>query len=310
LGTRVAQPQSLAFGEKVGRWFHRHRQIIKGYSFLSPYIIFFLVFWLFPLFYALWLSFREFETLYETPRFVGLQHFRTMLSDELFIKSFGNAGKYMLVQIPLTLILSLLAALALNNLPFLKGFFRTVYFVPNVVSLIVVAVLFTSLYSPSMGLINYYLGKLGIPRQQFISSPKTAMQSIALMDVWRGVGFYTVVFLAGLQNIAREYYEAALIDGANTLQQLLKITIPLLNPTIVLAIVLNCIWGFQIFMQPFLMTAGGPLNSTWTPVYLLYRESFQYLRLGYGTAMGIVLTIVILIVTIIQRRIVEREVNY
>jgi ABC-type sugar transport system permease subunit len=310
VGTRVAQPQPLSWREKTGRWFHRHRHVIKGYSFLSPYILFFLIFWLFPLLYAFWLSFHEFETLYEAPRLVGLQHFRTMLTDRLFIGSFGNAGKYMLVQIPLTLILSLLAALALNNLPFLKGFFRTVFFVPNVVSLIVVAVLFTSLYSPSMGLINYYLGKLGIPRQQFLNSPKTAMQSIALMDVWRGVGFYTVVFLAGLQNIAREYYEAALIDGANSLQQMLKITIPLLNPTIVLAVVLNCIWGFQIFMQPFLMTAGGPLNSTWTPVYLLYRESFQYLRLGYGTAMGIVLTVIILIVTVIQRRIVEREVNY
>jgi len=233
-----------------------------------------------------------------------------MLRDRLFIGSFWNVGKYMLVQIPLTLALSLLTALALNNLPVLRGFYRTIYFVPNVVSIIVVAVLFTSLYSPSMGLINYYLGKIGIPRQQFISSPKQAMQSIALMDVWRGVGFYTVVFLAGLQNIAREYYEASLIDGASSWQQLLRITIPLLNPTIVLCVVLNCIWGFQIFMQPFIMTAGGPLNSTWTPVYLLYREAFQYLRLGYGTAMGIVLTSVILVVTIVQRRIVEREVAY
>jgi fructooligosaccharide transport system permease protein len=310
LVTRALRQETLTSKEKLNRALYRHRQVIKGYAFLSPYIIFFLIFWLYPLFYAFWLSLREYETLYETPRFVGLQHFETMLRHQLFIKSFGNVGKYMLVQIPLTLALSLLAALALNNLPVLRGFFRTVYFVPNVVSLIVVAVLFTSLYSPSMGLINYYLGKIGIPRQQFISSPKQAMQSIALMDVWRGVGFYTVVFLAGLQNIAREYYEASLIDGANSWQQLMRITIPLLNPTIVLCVVLNCIWGFQVFMQPFIMTAGGPLNSTWTPVYLLYRESFQYLRLGYGTAMGIVLTTVILIVTVIQRHVVEREVTY
>lgn len=310
MATRAVMPEKPSLGEKIDRLLYRHRQVLKGYAFLSPYLLFFLIFWLFPLLYAFWLSFREFETLYETPRFVGLQHFRTMLQDDLYLKSYANVGRYMVVQIPLTLVLSLLAALALNNLQFLRGFFRTVYFVPNVVSLTVIAVLFTSLYSPSMGLINYYLGKLGIPKQQFISSPKQAMESIALMDVWKGVGFYTVIFLAGLQNIPREYYEASRIDGANSMQQLLRITIPLLNPTIVLCIILNGIWGFQVFMQPFLMTAGGPLNSTWTPVYLLYRESFQYLRLGYGTAMGIVLTLVILLVTIIQRRVVEREVTY
>ncbi len=308
--TRSVRPETLTFSEKKDRFLYRHRQVIKGYAFVSPYILFFLLTWLFPLVYAVWLSFHEFETLYETPRFVGLQNFQMLLKDDLYLKSYANVGRYMLVQIPLTLVLSLLVALALNNLPRMRGMFRTIYFVPNVVSLTVVAVLFTSLYSPSMGLINYYLGKVGIPPQQFLNSPKQAMESIALMDVWRAIGYYAVIFLAGLQNIPNEYYEAARIDGANGLQQLLRITIPLLNPTIVLCILLNGIWGFQVFMQPFLMTTGGPLDSTWTPVYLLYRESFQYLRLGYGAAMGLVLTVVILVVTIIQRRLVEREVMY
>ncbi|MEN6480323.1 MAG: sugar ABC transporter permease [Anaerolineales bacterium] len=308
--TRSVRPETLTFSEKKDQFLYRHRQVVKGYAFISPYILFFLLTWLFPLVYAVWLSFHEFETLYETPRFVGLENFAMLLKDDLYIKSYGNVGRYMLVQIPLTLILSLLVALALNNLPRMRGMFRTIYFVPNVVSLTVVAVLFTSLYSPSMGLINYYLGKVGIPAQQFLNSPKQAMESIALMDVWRAVGYYAVIFLAGLQNIPGEYYEAARIDGANGLQQLLRITIPLLNPTIVLCVLLNGIWGFQVFMQPFLMTAGGPLDSTWTPVYLLYRESFQYLRLGYGAAMGLVLTVVILVVTILQRRLVEREIAY
>ena len=258
LATRAVMPEKPSLGEKIDRLLYRHRQVLKGYAFLSPYLLFFLIFWLFPLLYAFWLSFREFETLYETPRFVGLQHFRTMLQDDLYLKSYANVGRYMVVQIPLTLVLSLLAALALNNLQFLRGFFRTVYFVPNVVSLTVIAVLFTSLYSPSMGLINYYLGKLGIPKQQFISSPKQAMESIALMDVWKGVGFYSDLSGGPAEHSPR-YYEASRIDGANSMQQLLRITIPA-QPTIVLCIILNGIWGFQVFMQPFLMT-GGPSTT-------------------------------------------------
>ena len=300
----------MTWQRRSKRWLYRNRNTLKGYAFLSPYIIFFVALWLYPFGHAVWLSFREYENLFEVPQYVGLDNFRTMFQDELFWKGFTNVFRYMAVQIPLTLILSLLTALALNNLPFLRGFLRTVYFVPNVVSLTVVAVMFMSLYSPSLGLINYYLGKLGIPAQKWLSSPSQAMQAIALMDVWRAVGFYTVIFLAGLQNIAPQYYEAAMIDGANAWRRLMHITIPLLNPTIVLCIILNGIWGFQVFMQPFLMTAGGPLNSTWTPVYLLYRESFQRLRLGYGTSIGLVLTLVILLVTIVQRKLVERNILY
>ncbi len=284
----------------------RRRQLgewIAAYVLLSPYLFVFLVFNVFSIAYALYLSFTYFD-LFSPPRWIGLGNYLYLLQDRLFLqKAVPNTLKYVAVVVPVQTIISLLLAFALDQEIKFRRFFRTLFYVPSVTSSVVISLIFLWLFKKT-GVINQMLG-LSI---DWLTSPAFALPTIMIVNIWATTGTMMVIFLAGLQDIPITYYEAAMIDGANRWQMLRHITIPLLRPVIFFVVTMGVIGCFQVFDQIYVMTAGGPLDSTTTIAYLIYKWAFQSTTpfMGRASAVAFVLAGMILIVTVIQRRLIER----
>ncbi len=284
----------------------RRRQLgewIAAYVLLSPYLFVFLVFNVFAIAYALYLSFTYFD-LFSPPRWIGLGNYLYLLRDNLFLqKAVPNTLKYVAVVVPVQTVISLLLAFALDQEIKFRRFFRTLFYVPSVTSSVVISLIFLWLFKKT-GVINQILG-LSI---DWLTSPTFALPTIMIVNIWATTGTMMVIFLAGLQDIPVTYYEAAMIDGANRWQMLRHITIPLLRPVIFFVVTMGVIGCFQVFDQIYVMTAGGPLDSTTTIAYLIYKWAFQSTTpfMGRASAVAFVLAGMILIVTVIQRRLIER----
>lgn len=276
-----------------------------AYLFLAPALIPIFVFFFVPALAAFVLSFTDFDIYslsnIEYARFVGLRNYLQLLKDPLFWKAMANTFYYVLVGGPLSIAASLGTALLLNSkLIRFKGFFRTVYFAPVVTTLVAVAVVWRFLYHPRFGLLNYSLSFLGIGPIDWLGDPVWAMPAIILMSGWKGFGYNMIIFVAGLQNIPNELYEAAHIDGANAWQQFKSITLPMLAPTTVFVSIIAMIGNFQLFTEPYVMTQGGPVNSTLSIVLLMYQQGFRWWNLGYSAAIAFVLFGVILMGSLLQ----------
>jgi len=284
----------------------RRRQLgewIAAYILLSPYLFVFLVFNLFAIAYALYLSFTYFD-LFSPPRWIGLGNYLYLLRDRLFLgKAVPNTLKYVAVVVPVQTVISLLLAFALDQEIKFRRFFRTLFYIPSVTSSVVISLIFLWLFKKT-GVINQLLG-LSI---DWLTSPTFALPTIMIVNIWSTTGTMMVIFLAGLQDIPVTYYEAAMIDGANRWQMLRHITIPLLRPVIFFVVTMGVIGCFQVFDQIYVMTAGGPLDSTTTIAYLIYKWAFQSTTpfMGRASAVAFVLAGMILLVTVIQRRLIER----
>ncbi len=284
----------------------RRRQLgewIAAYILLSPYLFVFLVFNVFAIAYALYLSFTYFD-LFSPPRWIGLGNYLYLLRDNLFLqKAIPNTLKYVAVVVPVQTVISLLLAFALDQEIKFRRFFRTLFYVPSVTSSVVISLIFLWLFKKT-GVINQILG-LSI---DWLTSPTFALPTIMIVNIWATTGTMMVIFLAGLQDIPVTYYEAAMIDGANRWQMLRHITIPLLRPVIFFVVTMGVIGCFQVFDQIYVMTAGGPLDSTTTIAYLIYKWAFQSTTpfMGRASAVAFVLAGMILLVTVIQRRLIER----
>lgn len=279
----------------------------SGYLMVLPYIIYFLTFVAYPLVFSFVLIFHRWNIV--TPmEFIGLKNFVRLFRDELFLKSIVNTLIFLSIHIPLQIAIALFFANLLNQNIKLRGFFRALYFLPVVVSGVVVTILWQQLYAYETGLINQILVNSGFKRIPWLVSPELAMPSIAVMATWKNVGLYIVLFLAGLQNIPRELYEVAEIDGASGLQKFFKVTLPLLNPTIVLVIVLSTIGGFSLFIEPYIMTGGGPMDSTLSAMLYIYNQAFYFNHMGYAATLGFFFATIIFIVILLQRKFIEREV--
>ena len=284
----------------------RRRQLgewIAAYILLSPYLFVFLVFNVFAIAYALYLSFTYFD-LFSPPRWIGLGNHLYLLRDNLFLqKAIPNTLKYVAVVVPVQTVISLLLAFALDQEIKFRRFFRTLFYVPSVTSSVVISLIFLWLFKKT-GVINQILG-LSI---DWLTSPTFALPTIMIVNIWATTGTMMVIFLAGLQDIPVTYYEAAMIDGANRWQMLRHITIPLLRPVIFFVVTMGVIGCFQVFDQIYVMTAGGPLDSTTTIAYLIYKWAFQSTTpfMGRASAVAFVLAGMILLVTVIQRRLIER----
>jgi multiple sugar transport system permease protein len=240
-------------------------------------------------------------------RLVGLRNYRDLLGSSIFWTAFGNTLYFALVGGPLTVIVSLAAALLVNaKLARWKPLFRTVYFVPVVTSLVAVSIVFKYLYHPRFGVLNRALAAVGIEGPDWLGDPSWAMFSIILLAVWRGFGYTMIIFIAGLQNIPEELYEAARIDGAGPLRQFRHVTLPMLGPTFLFVGIVTAIGQLQIFGEPYVMTRGGPLNSTLTAVMLMYEQGFRWWRMGYAASVAFVLFLIIGATTILQLRL-QRE---
>jgi multiple sugar transport system permease protein len=279
--------------------------------FLGPALVAIGVFFFVPVLAAFVLSFTDFDIYalgsFEYARFVGFKNYAQLLSDPLFWKAFRNTLEFLLIGGPLSIGVSLTAALMIQSkLVRWKGFFRTAYFTPVVTTLVAVAVIWRFIYHPRFGLLNYLLSFVGIGGVDWLGDQHWAMPAIILMAVWKNFGYNMVIFIAGLQNIPAELYEAASIDGAGRLQQLRTITVPLLAPTTVYISILTMIGYFQLFSEPYVMTQGGPLNSTLSIVLLMYQQGFRWWNMGYSAALAFVLFAFILIGSVIQSRIQKR----
>jgi len=284
-----------------------HKRLERtGFFFCTPYIIHFLVFMAYPLGFSFVLVFHKWDIV-SPMKWVGLANFVRLVHDSLFFRALLNTSVFLAIHIPLQIAVALFFAELLNSRIKFRGFFRAAYFVPVVVSGVVVTILWQQLYAET-GLLNAVLTKLGLGRIPWLSSPRWAMPSIALMATWKNVGLYIVMFLAGLQNIPPELYEAAELDGASRWQKFRHITLPLLNPVVVLVLVLSTIGGFSLFIEPYVMTGGGPLNSTLSAVLYIYKQAFYFYRMGYAATLGFVFALIIFAVVALQRRFVEREV--
>ncbi|WP_257348253.1 carbohydrate ABC transporter permease [Pseudalkalibacillus decolorationis] len=283
------------------------RESIAAYSFLSPALILLGLFLLLPVLMAIYYAFTDYYLLTPDNRqFVGLENFIAIIKDPIFLQSLKNVALFVVCVIPVQIGSALGLALLINKQRRGNLFFKVAFFAPVVLSLVVISVLWLYLLNPSEGLINVILERVGINPQPFLTSPDQAIYTIVFVSAWQGAGYQMLIFLAGLQNIPSSVYEASKMDGANKWQNFIHITLPLLKPTSILIMITTLIAAFKLIIQPMVMTQGGPMNSTMTPVYYIYQTGFSDRLIGYASAMTVVFGILIGIVTFIQSK-VSRE---
>lgn len=288
------------------------RDAVAGWVFIGPMFIGTSILVIFPILSSLTLSFTNWNIVagYENAEFIGLDNFVALFNDPLFIKSLGN-NFLLLLAIPITLFISLTLATIINKYIYFKDFFKVIFFMPFISSIVAVAVVFRVLFHPTQGPINQLLMTLGIDNPPgWIADISFALPSVILIMIWTGIGFNLIIYLAGLQSIPKELYEAAQIDGASAWYQFKKITIPLVSPTTFLLFVTGIISSFKIFDLIIVLTGGGPANSTKVPVVYLYEKAFLDLRAGYASSISLVIFVIILIITYLQFKGQKKWVNY
>lgn len=324
------------------------KENIEAYCYLAPAGVVLVVFWFFPAMFSLMLSFTNWGWLdtMESVKWVGLRNFARILSDGDFRQALWNTTNYVLYSVPLTIVMSLSIALLLNTAIRFKPFFRTAYFIPYITSLVAIAMVWRWIFQREFGLANYVLKSLHLGTLQWLSEPEgivnlifaklhtfswwracfgtkihfsnpmlsgpsLSMCSLIVVTTWRNLGYTTVIFLAGLQNIDKMYYEAAQIDGASPWQRFRHITFPLLSPTTFFVLIISMIMAYKMFVPVMIMTPnGGPDNTTTTVVFYLYEKAFKAWKFGYASAVAYVLFMVILTLTVIQNRLFGKRVHY
>ncbi len=295
LSSTVDQRTLQAEARRRGRKRVRHNQIV-GYLFISPWLIGFLAFALYPFLASLYYSFTSYDIL-SPPRWIGLQNYSHMMGDSLFWQSLYNTLYFTVFSVPLSTILAILVALLLNMKVRGLAFYRTIFYLPSVVPLVASSILWIWLFNPSFGLLDSFLRTLNLPAPGWLYDESTVKPALILMSLW-GIGGAIVIYLAGLQGVPVELYEAADLEGANPWQKTIKITVPLISPVILFNVTLGLIGSFQYFTQAYVMTQGGPNNASLFYALYLYQQAFRYLHLGYGSAMAWLLFVLILLVTL------------
>lgn len=283
-----------------------------GWAFIAPTIIGLLVLNIIPIFQTLYLSFFKSGAFGKGNLFVGLNNYKQLFSDPQVWYAVRNTLVYTCLVVPVTTLLALLLAVALNGRLKGKGIYRTIYFIPMVAAPAAVTMVWKWLYNYQFGLINHILNSLGLPSMNWIDDPKVAMISIAIIGIWSTLGYSMVLLLAGLQEIPRDYYEAAELDGASPFQRFIHITVPLVSPTLFFVLVTSIITAMQVFDVIYMMVdvTSPSYNSTVSLVYLFYNYSFKYSNKGYGSAVVMVLLAIIMVITVIQTKLQKKWVNY
>jgi len=277
----------------------------SGTLMAAPYAAFLLVFAAYPILFALVLVFLRWD-LVTTPDFAGFDNVRLLATDTRFWRAVANTFVFLSIHLPLQIVTALSLALALNRPLAFRSFWRAAFFLPVVISGAVVAILWSNLYATDVGLINGLLVRIGLAPVPWLTDPNTAMPAIAAMVTWKNVGFYVIIYLAGLQYIPRSCKEAIEIEGATTWQRFRYLTLPLLLPQTILVVTLSTINGFQLFIEPYVMTGGGPLRRTYSIVLYLYTNAFAYQKMGYAATIGVALALIIGTVVFIQRRVIGK----
>ena len=285
------------------------REAIEGYVSISPWLIGFLVFTVGPLIASVYYSLTQW-TITRPPEWIGAENYVRMFTrDPLFWQALKVTVLYVLLSLPLKLVAGLGLSLLLNMKLHGMNFFRTVFYIPAVISGVAVALMWMWLLQPDTGVINTLLSMVGIQGPGWFWDPNWALPSVALMGIW-SVGGSAIIYLAGLQNIPPHLYEAGMLDGANSWKRFWRITLPLLTPTIFFLLVIELIDAFKIFTQAFVITKGGPLKATYFYLYYFYEEAFQNFNMGYASALAIVLMVVIMAATLLVNYTSKRWVFY
>ncbi len=291
------EARTLRGGSRV-RLSTRTREAIDAYVFMSPAILGLLLFFLGPMIVSFLLSFTEYDILVGSANWIGLENYREMFADELFWKSLRVSAIYSVISVPLQLIFGLLLAVLLNQK--MRGIylFRAIFYLPTVVSGVGVAMLWRWMFNPEYGVINTLLGKIGVQGPGWLTSERWALPALIITSLW-GIGGTMLIYLAGLQGIPQELHEAAEIDGAGAIARFRSITIPLISNVTFFNLVLGIIGALQTFTEAFVMTGGGPNNSTLFLAVYLYRSAFQYLKMGYASAVAWVMFAIVLVLTLL-----------
>ncbi|MEX2110777.1 MAG: sugar ABC transporter permease [Gemmatimonadaceae bacterium] len=277
----------------------------SGSLLAAPYAAFLLVFAAYPIAFALVLVFLQWD-LVTAPSLAGFDNVRLLANDGRFWRAVGNTFVFLSIHVPLQIATALALALALSRRLVLRSFWRAAFFLPVVISGAVVAILWSNLYATDVGLINKLLVRIGLSPVPWLTDPLTAMPAIAAMVTWKNVGFYVIIYLAGLQYIPKSCQEAIEIEGASSWQRFRHLTLPMLLPQTILVITLSTINGFQLFIEPYVMTGGGPLRRTYSVVLYLYTNAFAYQKMGYAATIGVALALIIGAVVFIQRRLIGK----
>lgn len=271
---------------------------------LFPNLLIFLIFTVFPVVATLGISFTSWDLL-GSMEWIGIKNYVELFQDETFLKVTGNTFYFTAVSVPLCLIISFLMAVLLDSkIKFLK-LWRAIYFLPVISSMVVVAIVWNWLYNPQFGLVNYFLSLIGIEGPAWLSDTTWAMPAVIITNIWKNMGYNMMLFLAGLQSISSNYYEAAELDGANFWQKTRYITLPMISFTTLFVVITSVIGSFQVFDLVMMMTDGGPARSTSVMVHYLYQNAFSYFKMGYACAQAVVLTLIVLVLTLLQFKFVR-----
>jgi multiple sugar transport system permease protein len=301
--------------ERLSR--QKTQQAIFRLVILIPMSAIFLLFWIYPLAGGVWGSFTEWRGFNPNQPFIGLDNFQKLVRDPIFLTALKNTFYFALLYLPAAIVIALVLALAVEASGAMRGLFRTVYFIPVVTSTIATALIWGWLYQPNFGLFNQVLELLRLPTLDYLHSPTQALPSIAVYTLWKNMGFTMVIFIAGLTSVDPSFYDAARVDGANRWQMFWRITLPLLQPTMVFVLITGVISTLQIFGPIYVMTStdasqlpGGPANATMVISLYQWLIAFRELELGYGSAMGVVLFLIILLLTLLQVRLLRTRWEY
>jgi multiple sugar transport system permease protein len=287
------------------------RKQLPNYLFVLPHFLFFALFLLYPIARGLEISLFDWKIMLKEQRFIGMANYEALMNDKVFWQALRNSGQFVVMTVLINVVLGLLVASGLKHSFFGRDFLRVLFYAPGVLSVAVIGIVGTRIWDTQLGIVNYFVTTLmGGPRISWLGDPDIVIPALAITTVWWTFGFPMLVFLAGLQSIPEELYEAAKIDGANSWQSFTHITIPLIMPTMLFITVTQFIGHMQVFAQPYIISLGGPGNASRTAVMYLYETAWKYFRFGYASSMAVVLAIIMIVVTAILFSLMRGRTEY
>ncbi|KRF06900.1 hypothetical protein ASG89_18230 [Paenibacillus sp. Soil766] len=298
--------KTVISSKKKSQSFRKHEQA-TAFWFIFPAIALLLVFVFYPMLQAFLISFKNYSLVGAGDVFVGMDNYVHLMKDRAFFNSLKHSFYFAIIVIPIQTSIALGLALLIQKKTATAGLFRTLYFIPVIISTAVAATVFKLIYNKEFGLLNSVLKALHLPVTSFLSDPKTAMNGVIVLGIWKGAGFFMIIFLAGLNNISPDLYEAARVDGASRIQQFFKITLPLLNRTMAFVVIMTTIDAIKLSGLVFVLTNGGPNSSTETVVFYIYKQAFTQMRMGYATAAAFVLFAIVLTISLVQMKLFSKD---
>ncbi|WP_291667284.1 carbohydrate ABC transporter permease [Clostridium sp.] len=283
---------------------------IRPYGMVAPALIIFLVFSIYPIGYMIYLSFHNWDLINPVKQFVGMNNFKDLINDALFLQVIRNSIVYMIVTVLGSIILGTLLAVFLNKDTRISRILQSVTFAPYVISMVSVAFIWQWIMDADYGLLNYFLNFFGISNIDWLNNTSIAIFSLAVISIWKSLGYNALIILAALKSVPKYIYEAAQIDDTKPMKVFFKITLPMISPSLFFLTIMNIISSFKVFETISLITAGGPMNSTNTLVYYIYEYGFKYNKIGYASAAGVILFLILGVMTIFYFKVLSRKVHY